>query len=677
MSDYTQNLVIHFVCHQDDVRVASPLIDVLCSAFSRNPEFPYSSEINIPLFVWRGEEFDRNILDPRRIAKKVVVFVFSSAKSCIDNDWLKALKRINKGRKGIYVVPIALNNGGLAIPSGVGFNNIISYFKFEKAKEDMLVLFAAQAISQHCYCKRNRSGLLSSLEVFLSHTKSDDIGKRIVKEVRDFICTETSLQKFIDLNDIQAGEPFNKRIFKEVKNSAFLAIVTDNYSTRRWCQLEAVEAKRCEVPIVVMNCVVQHEDRILPALANVPSVRPSINTNPNEKVLSYNDIVRVLKVLMVESLRCYYVKDSLSCVYKNDYIQIRPPEADVLHQHKAERVRYPNPMILPEEKEYYFGGQRKIFAAAEVDGLERSLCMRIGISISNPEMDVLEKDGLRGDVLERLSQDIAQNLLSRNATIIYGGDLRPREEHGFTAMILAEAKLARHRFKTSRPLVHNYLAWPISQKKDDEAAGFLCRYVDVVKSMRMKAPNDILKAGDVNPKKYFETKTAKEWYLWSRGLTDMRNRSISLSDARICAGGKLSNYSGSMPGVLEEILIAVEKNRPVYLLGGFGGIVAAIVSSVREKVIDSRLHKEWQVNHSLGYSDFLTYAESQKHPVEYSRINAIAKWSIKRLANDAGLKEKEYERLMVSPFVDECLHLILKGLSALKVKKINRKARRG
>lgn len=41
---------------------------------------------------------------------------------------------------------------------------------------------------------------------------------------------------------------------------------------------------------------------------------------------------------------------------------------------------------------------------------------------------------------------------------------------------------------------------------------------------------------------------------------------------RICLGGKTSGYQGSQPGVQEEANLALECGKPLYLLGGFGGV---------------------------------------------------------------------------------------------------------
>ena len=40
---------------------------------------------------------------------------------------------------------------------------------------------------------------------------------------------------------------------------------------------------------------------------------------------------------------------------------------------------------------------------------------------------------------------------------------------------------------------------------------------------------------------------------------------------RICLGGKTSGYEGKEPGVIEEARLALKLDKPLYLLGGFGG----------------------------------------------------------------------------------------------------------
>jgi hypothetical protein len=47
-------------------------------------------------------------------------------------------------------------------------------------------------------------------------------------------------------------------------------------------------------------------------------------------------------------------------------------------------------------------------------------------------------------------------------------------------------------------------------------------------------------------------------------------------DGRILLGGRLRGYLGAIPGVMEEAILAVERNQPIYLAGGLGGAAASV-----------------------------------------------------------------------------------------------------
>ena len=56
-------------------------------------------------------------------------------------------------------------------------------------------------------------------------------------------------------------------------------------------------------------------------------------------------------------------------------------------------------------------------------------------------------------------------------------------------------------------------------------------------------------------------------------LTTLRREITKRLDpgCRICLGGKTSGYEGREPGIQEEAQLALEYNKPLYLMGGFGG----------------------------------------------------------------------------------------------------------
>ena len=146
----------------------------------------------------------------------------------------------------------------------------------------------------------------------------------------------------------------------------------------------------------------------------------------------------------------------------------------------------------------------------------------------------------------------------------------------------------------------------------------------------------------------------------------MREKSIEQSHARICAGGKLAGYHGKMPGVLEEIIISIEKNKPIFLLGAFGGVVAEVCKTITDKAIAEPITEHWQITNNAGYFELQEKAKNGNQGADYTRIKTVLEgMSVDDLARSSGLNSDDYQRLMESPFVDECVHLVLKGLKTL------------
>ena len=59
-------------------------------------------------------------------------------------------------------------------------------------------------------------------------------------------------------------------------------------------------------------------------------------------------------------------------------------------------------------------------------------------------------------------------------------------------------------------------------------------------------------------------------------LTSMRRHITDRCDARVILGGKLTEYQGTIPGILEEASMSLHAGQPLYVAGGFGGAAAAL-----------------------------------------------------------------------------------------------------
>ena len=68
----------------------------------------------------------------------------------------------------------------------------------------------------------------------------------------------------------------------------------------------------------------------------------------------------------------------------------------------------------------------------------------------------------------------------------------------------------------------------------------------------------------------------------ARGLTAMRRFMTQHSHARVLIGGKRSGFTGRLPGLMEEALLALQADVPIplYLAAGFGGATLDIARAL-------------------------------------------------------------------------------------------------
>lgn len=147
-------------------------------------------------------------------------------------------------------------------------------------------------------------GEAGRLTVFCSHTKKHSASEEaaevagIVQRVRDRIA-DTHLAVFVDESDIQPGSDWQADLSRAVGSSSLLAIRTDLYSSRGWCQREMMEAKRSDRPIVTLHAVGETSGRGSFLMDHVPVV--TYQQADEESMV--RSIDRALNVLVDRSLR--------------------------------------------------------------------------------------------------------------------------------------------------------------------------------------------------------------------------------------------------------------------------------------------------------------------------------------------------------------------------------------
>lgn len=669
-SQYKPPIAVHFVWHPSDNDVVDPILEAVSKSLSRDINRPFSRNLNIPLFFYSSNSPTVVPNDfPQELAARNVLFVFTSVNTAGRPTWNDYINNL-PCTESMRAVPVALTREGLGHGGEGSLKDLNCIRAYEWPKESMVqnsVLAMAHEIYRHGFVEiaEEDKGKTSSIKLFLSHAKSGNTGRLHAEAIKRFI-DNTNMSHFFDATTISPGFKFNEEIVKSIKESTMLAICSDDYSSRYWCQREILSAKEHHRPMIAVNCLEDYEDRIFPAGSNVPCV----HVLP-ESPLSESYILKVLTAAILETIRHYHALTSLEHYQIRGWIDgdcavfSRPPEIRQILALKAEgrsnKICYPEPPIYAEEADWHSQLEIDTFTPLWSSAENHSLTgLRVGISISDVPSDGFKENHLPTSQPIRLAQDLARHLLSRSAMLIYGGDLR---KDGFTEFIFDEAVALKSRLNTDDIHIENHLAWPI-HKSDKEMTAWRANYKAVMDTVEHDVPGDIAK--DVDKDTFLPPSTPQYKYTWSRCLTVMRMTSIESSHARICAGGKLSGYTGKMPGVLEEILIAIDKNKPIYLLGAFGGVVGDVCKVVRKEPYPDSLTEAWQINHNAGYVDLQTIASKYGMHSDYGQVKAVLEGiDIPTLSKNAGLDEATYLRLMETPFVDECIHLIMQGLKSI------------
>ncbi|MCA9057305.1 MAG: hypothetical protein KDA85_02350, partial [Planctomycetaceae bacterium] len=134
----------------------------------------------------------------------------------------------------------------------------------------------------------------------------------------------------------------------------------------------------------------------------------------------------------------------------------------------------------------------------------------------------------------------------------------------------------------------NYAAWPYYKKILEEQRARnvgICRFVD--------CPPPGVSAESLRAVESLPSTASESKRLTADALTKMREESTLNSDLRIVWAGKISGSSGWMAGILEEVSFSLKHNRPLLILGGFGGCAKLIADYL------AQVDAEWPARLSL------------------------------------------------------------------------------
>lgn len=260
--------------------------------------------------------------------------------------------------------------------------------------------------------------------------------------------------------------------------------------------------------------------------------------------------------------------------------------------------------------------------------------IRVGISISESGEPAF---GFGAEDVNRVTALVIETLLGRGARIVLGHDWRR------DGVMDAVFDAARRYAPTGRgdwglaeagATVTNLLAWPDRPTLSTHEQR---RWESMIRVQQVGGPPAALSEPDASD-------PAERARHRAAALTAMRRELVESTDARLCLGGRIAGFSGAMPGVLEELELAMEARQALYLsrlLGGVSAQAVEILEGSRDGFHFEGLRKD--VSHARGLKEL----------------------GIEGLAHHNGLDVETNRRLFRAQTVDEVIALVLRGLGRL------------
>ena len=454
------------------------------------------------------------------------------------------------------------------------------------------------------------------ISMFISHAKADlpknsaQVAEGPVKAIMATL-EELPVEPWYDARKIPAGGRFPDEIASGVlRSSALIAVLTDHYSSREWCRREILDAKLVARPMVVVDAIEARVIQLFPYLGNSVTMRwraalaaaagDDAAWPQRKSAWETEDAALVVEAALLEALRFQHDHKRLQRFVKPGEIALgAPPEALTLAHLPAgtTRVWYPDPPLGGEELD-----RLRPRAPAELDlttplgDLARASrpanLHAIAVSLSNaPDSDAY---GGSSEHLANLADDIVLYLLIAGMRVAYGGVLGHSElKNGpvngdeinyverLLAMVRSHSTLLRDVVREPPKPLENWVPWPTYLRYGDAELSIYGQEATINEAP--PPPDHDVDPAELQPDErgFVPGGSLPQKYARARALTYMREQMRDRTSARIAMGGKLADFGGPWPGVLEEGVVSLRAGQPLYLLGVFGGAARLLIDTLR------------------------------------------------------------------------------------------------
>ena len=457
----------------------------------------------------------------------------------------------------------------------------------------------------------------SGITVFLSHAKRDLPREEWRGALAALVAAQTKLpfESWIDSSKIPVGATFPDRDRTRGQEG-------DRGRRRADRQLlqpgvvsrEVFAAKAAARPIVVVDAIESQVIRLFPYIGNAPTVRwraalaeatgadSEADWTRTRESWEAEDASTTLLVTLVESLRYRHERARLRRLAKpTDLVLGTHPEALTVaaaHPREGGRILYPDPPLGRDEQSLLVGTRPELDLVTPLErwhaGTCRSAATKSHCRSPAPPMRIAMADRTctsrlwpttwRSTCCSSACAWSTAGPLDHGAS---GGPGRaPGDDVNYVEQLMELVEryspLAREVGLSLAP-VENWVAWPIHEELTEEQRNQYRRNraqlveIERPNDLPIDANKDLQKAADGR----YPSDTPKWRYVRARCMTKLREDSVAATSARVALGGKLHGYGGVLPGVAEEALLTLRADKPLYLLGGFGGASRAVLDVLR------------------------------------------------------------------------------------------------
>lgn len=603
-------LELYAVWHPADARKAQPLAQKMIDHY-HGDQFTGLIGGAIEVFTrsagWQGEGSaprpipvagDTGPVPPARHVVVVVFLGLGLAQATRDGGpWLAWLQELQQSSKvmlwGVDLRSRALDSAGLK--SLFSAKQLLAAPDRVNSHDETLFLRdLSQSLTQLIRDKGQR------IQIFISHAKHWDQAheqatQTLIHTVRSIV-RETRLAEFFDSHSLQAGDDWAARLKKEAAASALLCVRTDHYAGREWCHQEVTAAKTHGMPIVTLDALIDRDRRGSFLLDHMP--RLSLAQNAGD--WSRSEIQRALLILVDECLkrelwRCQYPSTPQAGVWWSPHAPEPLTFAHWLSQEKPTpgtklQIIHPDPPLTPCEQSAITaiarlaGHQQGVdiltphtLAAREnristlvAPALPANALKGVRLGLSASDSPDLARLGLDNRHFNLALGELARLVLVGGGTLAWGGHL-----NGLTPLLIEE--VTRYGRQDHQSLwiclswsVHRGTALSELWEVQDRLGAYgklICLSPDgheiPLDQDRGEAPCSPLSAVET-----------------AHALTKLRQYLTDNTQGRLMIGGKRDNYQGRQPGLVEEALLTLRAQKPLYLAAGFGGTTADIARAL-------------------------------------------------------------------------------------------------